>query len=129
MVFIQDLRVHPYVHDIVFYYHTCIHNHLYISDTADNRRDANESTERKEVGGFTKGDTGYGNPYLTPASRRDLIQEKCNELQCRSSREECSVQNDENVALLLECRTAVFSNSLESEDEDMGLKQPFQAVS
>lgn len=91
----------------------------------DSRREPPISRQRKEVGVVTKDQVGSGDPYLTPASRSDVINQKCNELQCQS---ECSVQNDENVALLLECRTAVFSNSLESEDEDMPLKQPFQAV-
>jgi hypothetical protein len=93
----------------------------------DHRREENISTERKEPRLSVKEDSGYGDPYLTPASRSDMTLERCNVQQCESSHES-SVQNGENVALLLECRTAVFSNSLESEDEDddVALKQPFE---
>ncbi|XP_062615654.1 proto-oncogene tyrosine-protein kinase receptor Ret-like [Saccostrea cucullata] len=97
-------------------------------DSYENRRDGKISTERKELSISGKDDTGSGNPYLTPASRNDITLERCTAQQCESS-PESGVQNDgENIALLLECRTAVFSNSLESEDEDVALKQPFQAV-
>lgn len=56
--------------------------------------------------------------------------ERCTVQQCESSHESGVQTDGENVALLLECRTAVFSNSIESEDEDDNviLKQPFEVV-
>ncbi|XP_048761760.1 proto-oncogene tyrosine-protein kinase receptor Ret-like [Ostrea edulis] len=99
-------------------------------DANEHRREGNISTERKEPRLSVKDDSGYGDPYLTPASRSDMTLERCTVQQCESSHESGVQTDGENVALLLECRTAVFSNSIESEDEDDNviLKQPFEVV-
>ena len=68
-----------------------------------------------------------GDPYLVPASvdlRADVFVDNCDKPRLASSRNKSSVVMDadkdcENVALLLNSRSVVYSNSSDSDEESV----------